>query len=709
MAVAVRKISRRSFEDVVIADQGALNCSTNPNYPAASAGQTYTVSVAGKIGGASGDDVLAGDWLRCVATSAAGDQATVGGNWRILRAVANMTQGRIKGRPAGGGTGPPVDLTSAQATAILDVMVGDSGSGGTKGMVSAPAAGDAAAGKVWGAGAAWVLPNNLFSLDGNGDIYIKDVSSAPTGTYITSGMARLTTVRHSTPSYGYREMYVKLGAANTAFDIADSVQGSWYDVNGAAYFTAWWLALSPKKGKKRNTTTGAVEDVSPDTRTGYGGAAEINFQNRWANDGFKHKASTFGTTGGMATLGVQIVPEAQNFDGLMGADGYHLNAALLIGRSSDTSAAISDKAKSYAGVLIDPNAIAPDGYGIYINGNDADTSAGGSADDSKSPLAAIGLRGTFDIGIDFRDAVTHSATMVAIPNLYRVTWAYDGGTNQVDLESATDGGTKKLVCSKRFQAAGFLTSSDILPTTTESFDLGSASFEFDNCFLQNAVTVSDARRKNDLGTIDGDQALALLMKIEPRWYTYKDAVIPAHTRMETQMQNVVIPERVERRMKEGPEDEDTRARLESDLADQLARIDAAYAEDDETDAFRMEQLRDAKERARAETLMRRRKSKKIEYEDYVVPEHTEQRLVEVEVEVPEQVVRHGRPHAGFFAQQVKEAMTAVGIEDFAAYAYDADTDTHFLRLMELIAVQSAAIRRLDERVTELQAGGGKPA
>jgi len=37
--------------------KGGLDCSTNPNYPAADAGWVYRVTVAGKIGGASGPDV----------------------------------------------------------------------------------------------------------------------------------------------------------------------------------------------------------------------------------------------------------------------------------------------------------------------------------------------------------------------------------------------------------------------------------------------------------------------------------------------------------------------------------------------------------------------------------------------------------------------------------------------------------------------------
>jgi hypothetical protein len=48
-----------------------------------------------------------------------------------------------------------ISKTNTQATALLDNMVGDSGAGGTKGLVPAPAAGDAAAGKFLKADGSW--------------------------------------------------------------------------------------------------------------------------------------------------------------------------------------------------------------------------------------------------------------------------------------------------------------------------------------------------------------------------------------------------------------------------------------------------------------------------------------------------------------------------------------------------------------------------
>lgn len=66
--------------------KGGIDCSTNPNYPAASAGWTYKVTVAGKIGGASGVNVEVGDTLTCLVDGSAADtQAAVGANWLITQ------------------------------------------------------------------------------------------------------------------------------------------------------------------------------------------------------------------------------------------------------------------------------------------------------------------------------------------------------------------------------------------------------------------------------------------------------------------------------------------------------------------------------------------------------------------------------------------------------------------------------------------------
>lgn len=64
--------------------KGSTDCSTNPNYPAALKGDAYVVSVAGKIGGASGLTVDIGDVFVASADNAGGTQASVGTSWFIL-------------------------------------------------------------------------------------------------------------------------------------------------------------------------------------------------------------------------------------------------------------------------------------------------------------------------------------------------------------------------------------------------------------------------------------------------------------------------------------------------------------------------------------------------------------------------------------------------------------------------------------------------
>lgn len=82
----------KTYVDGLIAAQdamvfkGVIDCSSNPNYPAADRGHTYRVSVAGKIGGASGPNVQAGDIIICITDgTASGDHATVGTAWGIIQ------------------------------------------------------------------------------------------------------------------------------------------------------------------------------------------------------------------------------------------------------------------------------------------------------------------------------------------------------------------------------------------------------------------------------------------------------------------------------------------------------------------------------------------------------------------------------------------------------------------------------------------------
>ncbi len=75
--------------------QGNLDCSANPNYPAADAGHLYTVSVAGKVGGGSGDHRRRRRSILCKINGSAGRHAGLG----------RRRLGHPNGRERSGGAG----------------------------------------------------------------------------------------------------------------------------------------------------------------------------------------------------------------------------------------------------------------------------------------------------------------------------------------------------------------------------------------------------------------------------------------------------------------------------------------------------------------------------------------------------------------------------------------------------------------------------
>ena len=117
--------------------KGVIDCSANPNYPAADAGHVYKVSVAGKIGGASGPNVEVGDALWCtVDGTAAGNHATVGANWSIIQvnidgAVTGQTSSVDSEIALFSGTSGKI-IKRATTTGLLK---------GTSGVISAATAG----------------------------------------------------------------------------------------------------------------------------------------------------------------------------------------------------------------------------------------------------------------------------------------------------------------------------------------------------------------------------------------------------------------------------------------------------------------------------------------------------------------------------------------------------------------------------------------
>jgi hypothetical protein len=83
--------------------------------------------------------------------------------------LAQMAANTLKGNSTGG-TANAQDLTATQVTPMLNPMVGDSGSGGVKGLVPAPAPGAAAVGQYLKADGTWSVPPGSGIAQLTGDI-----------------------------------------------------------------------------------------------------------------------------------------------------------------------------------------------------------------------------------------------------------------------------------------------------------------------------------------------------------------------------------------------------------------------------------------------------------------------------------------------------------------------------------------------------------
>ena len=185
---------------------------TATNLAGGVAGAVHYQSAAGTSGfsaaGTSGQVLVSGGtgaptWTTNISGSAANVTGTV--------SVANggtgantLTSGSYL---VGNGTGAVTLKTPALVTADLSVLVGDSGSGGTKGLAPAPATGDAAAGKFLKADGTWATPaagGGSVTSDANFNTGAGSLALvAPTGTNNTAfGYYALNAVSNTGATFG---------------------------------------------------------------------------------------------------------------------------------------------------------------------------------------------------------------------------------------------------------------------------------------------------------------------------------------------------------------------------------------------------------------------------------------------------------------------------------------------------------------------------
>lgn len=155
-AIAVNKLAALTASRAVKTDASgflAVSTATSASLDALSGTNTgdQTITLSGDISG----------------SGTSGITTAIGANKVSNAMLAQIATARFKGRTTAG-TGDVEDLTATQATALLNNFVGDSGSGGTKGLVPAPASGDAAAAKFLKADGTWTAPASSGDVVGPG-------------------------------------------------------------------------------------------------------------------------------------------------------------------------------------------------------------------------------------------------------------------------------------------------------------------------------------------------------------------------------------------------------------------------------------------------------------------------------------------------------------------------------------------------------------
>jgi hypothetical protein len=254
---------------------------------------------------------LSGDISGSGATSIT---TTIGANKVTLAMMAQIATARFLGRTTAS-TGNVESLTGTQATALLDAFTGDAGSGGLKGLVPAPAAGDS--GKYLRGDGTWV------AVSGGGGGTVTSVALSMPSIFSVSG-SPVTTSGTLTASLNAQTANTVFGGPSSGSSAVPTFR-SLVDDDVPSILTLTKISGLTSNGFVK--TSGGDGTLSVDTTTYLSGAAGSNRQVQFNSSGTLTGAAGFEYQSA-ASPNVKITAQATNYTPLTVNGAASQSAAL---------------------------------------------------------------------------------------------------------------------------------------------------------------------------------------------------------------------------------------------------------------------------------------------------------------------------------------------------------------------------------------------